>query len=174
MRLYEDGLIYKGHRVIHWCPRCLTSLSDEEAEPVETDGRLYHIAYPVAGDPSRSVVVATTRPETMFGDVAVAVNPDDERYASLVGKKVILPIVNIEIPVIADAYADPAFGTGVVKITPAHDANDFEVGLRHKLAMPIVIDETGAMNEGADAAGRVPAALRGADRFHAREETVAC
>ena len=172
VRLYDRGLIYRGHRVIHWCPRCLTSLSDEEAEPQETNGTLYHISYPVAGDPSRSITIATTRPETMLGDVAVAVNPEDERYRALVGHDVILPILDRPIPVIADEYADPAFGTGVVKITPAHDANDFEVGRRHGLAMPVVIDQYGKMDEGADAAGRVPPALRGVDRFEARKEIV--
>src|SRR5688500_4251133 len=129
VRLYEKGLIYRGHRVIHWCPRCLTPLSDEEAEFAEETGKLYHISYPLADDPSRSLTVATTRPETMLGDVAVAVNPEDDRYRDLVGRTVMLPIAGIEIPIIADSYTDPAFGTGAVKITPAHDANDFEVGL---------------------------------------------
>ena len=147
VQLYERGLIYRGHRVIHWCPRCLTSLSDEEAEGQETTGALYHVRYPLADDPSRSIDVATTRPETMLGDVAVAVHPDDERYKALIGKNVILPILDLPIPVIADEYVDPAFGTGVVKITPAHDPNDFEVGMRHKLPMPVVIDEHGCMNE---------------------------
>ena len=173
VRLYERGLIYRGHRVIHWCPRCLTSLSDEEAEPTETNGMLYHISYPLADDPSRSITVATTRPETMLGDVAVAVNPGDERYKDLIGKSVLLPILDLPIPVVADDYADPAFGTGVVKITPAHDANDFEVGRRHDLPMPVVIDMYGNMGEGADALGRVPAALRGLDRFEARKRIVA-
>jgi valyl-tRNA synthetase len=173
VRLYERGLIYRGHRVIHWCPRCLTSLSDEEAEPTETAGSLYHIAYPVAGDPSRTIVVATTRPETMLGDVAVAVNPEDERYRDLVGREVLLPILDLAIPVIADEYADPAFGTGVVKITPAHDANDFEVGRRHGLPMPVVIDMHGEVNEVEAAAGRVPAELRGVDRVDARRRIVA-
>ncbi len=173
VRLYERGLIYRGHRVIHWCPRCLTSLSDEEAEAQETTGALYHISYPLADDPTRSITVATTRPETMFGDVAVAVNPADERYVALIGKNVVLPILQLPIPIIADDYADPAFGTGVVKITPAHDANDFEVGRRHDLPAPIVIDEHGVMGEVADAAGRVPQALRGIDRFEARERVVA-
>ena len=173
VRLYERGLIYRGHRVIHWCPRCLTSLSDEEAEPRETNGTLYHISYLVQGDDSRSITVATTRPETMLGDVAVAVNPDDERYQSLIGTNVVLPILDLAIPVIADEYADPAFGTGVVKITPAHDANDFEVGRRHGLAMPVVIDQSGRMGEGPDAIGRVPAGLRGVDRFDARKRIVA-
>ena len=170
VRLYEDGLIYRGHRVIHWCPRCGTSLSDEEAESRDVDGRLYHIAYPVADDAKRTVTIATTRPETMLGDVAVAVNPNDARYTDLVGKKVVLPVVGIEIPVIADDYADPEFGTGVVKITPAHDANDFEVGLRHKLPAPVIIDEKAVVREVADAAGRVPAELAGLDRFDARKK----
>jgi len=172
VRLYERGLIYRGHRVIHWCPRCLTSLSDEEAEFQDEPGHLYHIAYPVEGQPGRSLIIATTRPETMLADVAVAVNPDDERYRDLVGKQVRLPIVDRAIPVIADAYADPAFGTGVVKITPAHDANDFEVGKRHSLAMPVVIDEHAVVREVTDAAGRVPADIAGLDRFEAREKIV--
>jgi len=153
VRLYERGLIYRGYRVIHWCPRCLTSLSDEEAEFQDETGKLYHIAYSLA-------------------DVAVAVNPDDERYRDLIGKHVVLPIVNVRIPVIADEYADPAFGTGVVKITPAHDANDFEVGTRHSLAMPIVIDEHGVVREVKDADGRVPRELDGLDRFDARDRIV--
>ncbi len=172
VRLYERGLIYRGHRVIHWCPRCLTSLSDEEAEGQETNGALYHVSYPLAHDPSTSIIIATTRPETMLADVAVAVNPGDDRYAALIGKDVILPILDVPIPVIADEYADPAFGTGVVKITPAHDASDFEVGRRHNLPMPVVIDEHGVMNEGASALGRVPPSLRGLDRFEARERIV--
>ena len=185
VRLYKDGLIYRGHRVIHWCPRCLTSLSDEEAEFSEETGALYHVAYPLSegdkvgggrseGGPTSttSLVIATTRPETMLADVAVAVNPKDKRYKDLIGKTVRLPIVNIDIPIIADEYADPEFGTGVVKITPAHDANDFEVGKRHKLPMPIVIDEHGIMAEGADAAGRVPDFVKGDDRFVARKKIV--
>ena len=173
VRLHERGLIYRGHRVIHWCPRCMTSLSDEEAEFTETTGKLYHIAYPVSDDPARALTVATTRPETMLGDVALAVHPEDARYRDLVGRTVTLPIVGRPIPVIADAYTDPAFGTGVVKITPAHDANDFEVGRRHALAMPVVIDATGTMAEGADAEARVPAAIAGLDRFAARERITA-
>ena len=172
VRLFDDGLIYRGYRVIHWCPRCLTSLSDEEAEFQDETGKLYHIHYPVTGQPGRFLTIATTRPETMLADVAVAVNPDDERYRDLVGKTVTLPIVGIEIPVIADEYADPKFGTGVVKITPAHDANDFEVGRRHQLAMPIVIDEHGVMREVKDAAGRVPTGIAELDRFEAREKIV--
>ena len=168
VRLYDDGLIYRGHRVIHWCPRCLTSLSDEEAEHVEEEGKLYHIIYSLADDPSQGLTVATTRPETLLGDVAVAVNPDDDRYMALVGQMVTLPVSGIRIPIIADEYADPAFGTGVVKITPAHDPNDFEVGMRHKLATPVIMTPEGTMGEGADASGRVPATLRGVDRFAAR------
>src|SRR5687768_8253229 len=172
VRLHERGLIYKGHRVIHWCPRCMTSLSDEEAEFKDTPGKLYHITYPVSGDPARSVTVATTRPETMLGDVAVAVHPEDERYRDLVGRSVVLPVVERPIPVVADEYTDPAFGTGVVKITPAHDANDFEVGRRHNLPMPVVIDATGTMKEVSEAEGRVPDGLVGLDRFAARERVV--
>src|SRR5688500_16124668 len=172
VRLYEKGLVYRGHRVIHWCPRCLTSLSDEEAEPHETTGKLYHIAYPLADDRARSLVIATTRPETMLADVAVAVNPNDDRYRDVIGRRVVLPIVQLEIPVIADDYADPEFGTGVVKITPAHDANDFDVGMRHTLAMPVVIDEHAVVREVSDAQGRVPDELRGLDRFEARERIV--
>src|SRR5215203_5474669 len=178
VRLYERGLIYRGHRVIHWCPRCLTSLSDEEAEPTETSGALYHLSYPIVeselppGEQRRALSVATTRPETMLGDVAVAVNPNDERYQGLIGKHVLLPILNIPIPIVADDYADPEFGTGVVKITPAHDANDFEVGRRHALAMPVVIDEHGVLTEVADAEGRVPTELQGLDRFVARDRIV--
>src|SRR3954469_19112771 len=170
VRLFEKGLIYRGHRVIHWCPRCLTSLSDEEAEFNDEPGFLYHIRY---GSPGAEIVIATTRPETMLADVAVAVNPEDDRYRALVGKTVKLPLVGVEIPVIADEYADPAFGTGVVKITPAHDANDFEVGKRHKLPMPVVIDERGIVREVEGAAGRVPAGVNGLDRFAAREKIVA-
>jgi valyl-tRNA synthetase len=172
VRLHEDGLVYRGHRVIHWCPRCLTSLSDEEAEPRETSGKLYHVRYAAADGSGRSITVATTRPETVPGDVAVAVNPTDERYRDLVGTKVVLPLVGIEIPVIADDYVDASFGTGALKITPGHDANDFEVGQRHSLAAPVVIDETGAMREVADASGRLPASLVGLDRFEARDRIV--
>jgi valyl-tRNA synthetase len=173
VQLYERGLIYRGHRVIHWCPRCLTSLSDEEAQHSEAMGTLYHIAYPIVGaKDNSSLTVATTRPETMLGDVAVAVHPDDDRYKKLVGKSVLLPIANVEIPIIADAYVDPAFGTGVVKITPAHDPNDFEVGMRHKLPMPVIMAPDGTMANGVDAGTRVPAELLGADRFEARERII--
>jgi len=180
VRLYEKGLVYRGHRVIHWCPRCLTSLSDEEAEFHDTNGKLYHISYPLSGEPERSIVVATTRPETMLGDVAVAVHPDDDRYRDLIGRTVVLPIANVEIPIIPDSYTDPTFGSGAVKITPAHDANDFEVGQRHDLAMPIVITATGTMgqespremNERGETIERVPEGVRGLDRFEAREKIV--
>jgi valyl-tRNA synthetase len=172
VRLYERGLIYRGYRVIHWCPRCLTSLSDEEAEFHDEMGTLYHIGYPVDGQLGRVLTIATTRPETMLADVAVAVNPNDDRYRDLVGKTVRLPIVDRSIPVIADDYADPEFGTGVVKITPAHDANDFEVGRRHSLPMPIVIDEHAVVREVKDADGRVPPSISGLDRFEARDKVV--
>ena len=173
VQLYERGLIYRRHRVIHWCPRCMTSLSDEEAEHDEEMGRLYQIAYPVVGAKSNaSLIVATTRPETMLGDVAVAVHPDDERYKKLIGKSVTLPIANVEIPVIADDYVDPTYGTGVLKITPAHDPNDFEVGKRHKLPMPVIMAPDGTMANGVDANARVPAELLGIDRFEARERII--
>ena len=173
VQLYERGLIYRGHRVIHWCPRCLTSLSDEEAEHAEEKGSLYHIRYELADEPGKWLTVATTRPETMLGDVALAVNPEDERYASLVGRTVVLPIAGITIPIIADEYADPAFGTGVVKITPAHDANDFEVGKRHGLPMPVIMTAEGNIDNVTDADGRVPSELRGVERFEARVRIVA-
>jgi valyl-tRNA synthetase len=170
VRWYDDGLIYRGHRVIHWCSRCLTALSDEEAEHHDAQGNLYHVRYQVAGDPSRSLVIATTRPETMFGDVAVAVHPEDERYASFIGARLVNPANGVEISVIADAYVDRAFGTGALKITPAHDANDFEVGKRHNLPAPVTLTPDGKVAEFADAAGRVPAQYQGADRFDARKQ----
>jgi valyl-tRNA synthetase len=169
VRLWEEQLIYRGHRVIHWCPRCLTALSDEEAEHHETNGNLYHIRYPLV-DGSGSITVATTRPETMLGDTAVAVNPDHPRGRPYIGKKVRVPIAEVEIPIIADASVDKEFGTGFVKVTPAHDANDFEIGLRHKLEMPLVMTEDGRMGGGAD--GRVPPELEGLDRFDARKKII--
>ena len=173
VRLYDDQLIYRGHRVIHWCPRCLTSLSDEEAEFNDETGTLYHIRYPLADDPSRSLTVATTRPETLPGDVAIAVHPDDKRYASLVGTLVKHPLNDLLIPIIADSYVDPAFGTGALKITPAHDANDFEVGKRHGLAQPVVISPEGHLRDDpASGAVRTPAELVGMDRFAARDAIV--
>ncbi|ABB31198.1 valyl-tRNA synthetase [Geobacter metallireducens RCH3] len=165
VRLYEEGLIYRDNRLINWCPRCHTALSDIEVEHEEKAGNLWHLRYPVADEPGRFVVVATTRPETMLGDTAVAVHPEDERYAGLVGKTVILPLLNRQIPVVADDYVDREFGTGVVKITPAHDFNDFEVGRRHNLDVINVFDESGVIN----AAGHQ---YEGMDRFAARKKIV--
>ncbi len=172
VRLYGEGLIYRGHRVIHWCPRCLTALSDEEAEHADETGALYQVRYPVAGDPARSIVVATTRPETMLGDVAIAVHPDDSRYRDLIGRRAVLPLVGIEIPIVGDSAVDAAFGTGAVKITPAHDANDFEIGQRHNLPMPVIMNPAAEIEEGAEAAGRIPPELAGLDRFDARSRIV--
>jgi len=168
VRLWEEGLIYRGHRVIHWCPHCLTALSDEEAESKDTEGKLYYIHYPVDGGPAPFLTVATTRPETLLGDTAVAVNPKDTRHAGFVGKVARLPIADIPIPIVADEAVDPAFGTGFVKVTPAHDATDFEIGLRHNLEMPLVMTEDGRMAH----ATRVPKALADLDRFEARERIV--
>jgi valyl-tRNA synthetase len=165
--LYKDGLVYRGHRITNWCPRCLTSLSDLEVEHEETKGKLYLIKYPLV-DGSGSLTVATTRPETMLGDVAVAVHPEDERYKSFVGKNVRLPLTTREIPVIADSYVERDFGTGALKITPAHDANDWEVGQRHNLPQPVVIDAEGKLS----ANEFVPADLQGKDRFKARDIVV--
>jgi valyl-tRNA synthetase len=166
VRLYEKGLIYRGERLVNWCPRCATALSDEEAIPHETEGGLYKIRYPLAGDATRGLTVATTRPETMLGDTAVAVHPEDERYRDFIGKTVILPLLNREIPVIADGYVDRAFGTGALKITPAHDPNDFEVGERHGLPRVNVLTPDGKINE----AGGPYAGL---DRFEARKRVLA-
>ncbi len=164
VRLYQEGLIYRSHYIINWCPRCQTALSDLEVEHHEVSGKLYHLKYPLK-ESDRFVVVATTRPETMLGDTAVAVNPEDERYRAVIGKKVILPVVNREIPIIADSYVDVEFGTGCLKITPAHDFNDFEIGLKHGLEQIKVIDEAGRMNENAGP-------YRGMDRFECREKIV--
>jgi valyl-tRNA synthetase len=175
VRLYEKKLIYRGHRVIHWCPRCLTSLSDEEAEHAEETGKLYYVDYLLADggtEDRKAITVATTRPETILADVAIAVHPDDERNRKFIGMEVTLPITGLRVPVIADEYVDPAFGTGALKITPAHDANDFEVGKRHKLAMPVVIDAEGRIQDSGDGTGRVPESLRGLDRFEARDKMV--
>jgi valyl-tRNA synthetase len=151
--LYERGLIYRGNRIINWCPNCKTALSDIEVDHLETEGKLYYIKYPVK-DSNEFLRIATTRPETMLGDVAVAVHPEDERYQYLIGKTLLLPLVGREIPVIADEYVDPTFGTGAVKVTPAHDPNDFEMGLRHKLKQIIVIGFDGKMtDEAGDYAG---------------------
>ncbi len=145
VRLYEEGYIYKGHYIIHWCPRCLTALSDLEVEHEETVGKLYHIRYPLE-DGDLVAIVATTRPETMLGDTAVAVHPEDERYTQLHGKACILPILGRRLQIIADAYVDPSFGTGTLKVTPAHDPNDFVIGQRHNLPQVQVMDEHGIMN----------------------------
>ncbi len=166
VKLYEKGYIYKGSRIINWCPVCQTSISDAEVEHQEQDGHFWHINYPIAGTTDEFVEIATTRPETMLGDMAVAVHPDDERYRHLIGKTVILPIVNREIPVVADEYVDMEFGTGVVKITPAHDPNDFEVGKRHDLPMINVMNDDATINEnGGEYAGM--------DRYEARKKIVA-
>ena len=164
VRLYEEGLIYRENRLVNWCPVCLTVLSDLEVVHEERQGHLWHIKYPVAGT-KEFLVVATTRPETMLGDTAVAVNPKDERYAHLVGKKTLLPLMNREIPIIADEMVDREFGTGAVKITPAHDPNDFEVGRRHKLAEIDVMTDDGKMNAAAGV-------YAGMDRFEARKKIV--
>ena len=148
VRLYEKGLIYRGNRIINWCPDCKTALSDAEVEYEEVKSKLWHLRYPLS-DGSGFVVVATTRPETMLGDTAVAVNPSDERYIGMVGKTVLLPIMNREIPIIADDYVEVSFGTGAVKITPAHDPNDYEMALRHGLPMINLLHENGILNENA-------------------------
>ncbi len=164
VRLYEQELIYRGERIINWCPECRTSISDAEVDFVEKDGSFWHIRYPLA-DGSGDLTVATTRPETMLGDTAVAVHPDDERYRALVGKTLILPLVGREIPIVADSYVEQEFGTGVVKITPAHDPNDFEVGLRHDLPVITIMDETGVINEHGGE-------YQGLDRMEARKRIV--
>ncbi|HRK61267.1 MAG TPA: valine--tRNA ligase [Candidatus Omnitrophota bacterium] len=170
--LHDKGLIYQGNRIINWCPRCQTALSDEEAEHKDTEGGLYHLKYSVVGKKAPfekmgedHIVVATTRPETMLGDTAVAVNPEDPRYKHLIGKKLLLPLVNREIPVIADEFVDPKFGTGMVKVTPAHDPNDFEMGQRHNLPQINVMQPNGKMNEFAGD-------YNGMDRFEARKKVI--
>ncbi|HIS47342.1 MAG TPA: valine--tRNA ligase [Candidatus Scybalocola faecigallinarum] len=164
VKLYEKGYIYKDYRIVNWCPECQTTISDAEVVYEEQAGHFWHINYPVVGS-DEMVEIATTRPETMLGDTAVAVNPKDERYTHLIGKKVILPIVNKEIPVVADEYVDMEFGTGVVKITPAHDPNDFEVGKRHNLEQIIVMNDDGTINENG---GK----YAGMDRYEARKAIV--
>ncbi len=165
VRLYEKGLIYRGERIINWCPHCLTSISDAEVDYAEKDGNFWHLRYPLS-DGSGFIELATTRPETMLGDTAVAVHPDDERYKALVGKTVTLPLVGTEIPIIADNYVEMDFGTGVVKITPAHDPNDFEVGLRHNLPVINVMTDDAHINENG---GK----YAGMDRYEARKAIVA-
>ncbi|HAA85233.1 MAG TPA: valine--tRNA ligase, partial [Kosmotogaceae bacterium] len=144
--LYDEGLIYRGKYIVNWCSRCGTVLSDEEVEYIEIRGKLYHIRYPLKNNEG-SLVIATTRPETMLADTAVAVHPSDERYRELVGRVAVLPLMNRELPIIADHYVDPSFGTGALKVTPAHDTNDFLIGLRHKLPVIEVIDKTARINE---------------------------
>ena len=165
IRLFDKGYIYKGSRIINWCPVCKTSISDAEVEHVEQTGHFWHIKYPIIGEEGRFVEIATTRPETMLGDTAVAVNPDDERYTDIIGKKLLLPIVNREIPVIADPYVDKEFGTGCVKITPAHDPNDFEVGKRHNLEEINIVNDDATIN----ANGGI---YEGMDRYEARKAIV--
>jgi valyl-tRNA synthetase len=164
VRLYEKGLIYRGTYIINWCPRCQTALSDEEAEHQEHEGHLWYIRYPIKGEDA-SVVVATTRPETMLGDTAVAVNPSDERYKQLIGRTVILPVIGRELPVVADSFVDPSFGTGIVKVTPAHDPNDYLIGQRHNLSFVNIMNEDATLNENAGP-------YKGYERFEAREKLV--
>ena len=166
VEMYKKGLIYKGSRIVNWCPHCVTALSDAEVEYKDKPGNLWHLKYPIKGEEGRYVVVATTRPETMLGDSGVAVNPNDERYADLVGKTCILPLMNREIPIVADEYVDLEFGTGCVKMTPAHDPNDFEVGLRHNLESIRVLDDNGKVNE-------LGGKYCGMDRYEARKAIVA-
>ena len=164
VKLYNEGLIYKGERIINWCPLCNTSISDAEVNYEEKDGHFWHIKYPIKGS-DEYVVIATTRPETMLGDTAVAINPLDERYLHLKGKTVILPLCNREIPIVLDSYVEKDFGTGVVKITPAHDPNDFEVGKRHDLPIIKVMDDSAKMNENA-------LGYQGLDRYQARKQII--
>ena len=166
IKLYEKGLIYKGSRIVNWCPVCNTSISDAEVEHEEQAGHFWHINYPVVGEPGRYVEIATTRPETLLGDSALAVNPDDERYTDLVGKEVELPLTDRTIPIIADPYVDKEFGTGVVKITPAHDPNDFEVGKRHNLPEINILNDDATINN-------IGGKYAGMDRYEARKAMVA-
>ncbi|HET9133693.1 MAG TPA: valine--tRNA ligase, partial [Gemmatimonadales bacterium] len=166
VRLHEEGLIYRGKYIINWCPRCLTALSNEEAEKEETDGRIWHLRYPLA-DGSGHITVATTRPETMLGDTAVAVHPEDPRYAALIGTELALPLTDRRIPIVGDAAVEKDFGSGAVKVTPAHDPTDFEIGKRHGLAQLDVMTDDARMND------TVPERFRGLDRFEARKRVVA-
>lgn len=165
-KLYEKGLIYKGSRIVNWCPVCNTSISDAEVEHEEQAGHFWHINYPVVGEEGRFVEIATTRPETLLGDSALAVNPDDERYTDLIGKEVYLPLTDRKIPIIADSYVDKGFGTGVVKITPAHDPNDFEVGKRHNLPEINILNDDATINN-------LGGKYAGMDRYEARKAMVA-
>ncbi|NMB09955.1 MAG: valine--tRNA ligase, partial [Tissierellia bacterium] len=164
IKMYNDGLIYQGDRIVNWCPNCGTAISDAEVEHEDEKGNFWHIRYPFK-DREGYIIIATTRPETLLGDLAVAVNPEDERYTDIIGEKLILPLVEREIPIIADKYVESEFGTGMVKITPSHDPNDFEVGQRHNLGQCIVIDEEGKISEGY---GK----YSGLDRYVARKEMV--
>ncbi|HJA45380.1 MAG TPA: class I tRNA ligase family protein, partial [Candidatus Phascolarctobacterium stercoravium] len=164
--LFEKGLIYKGTRITNWCVNCHTALSDIEVEHEDTPGHLWYVRYPVVGEEDTYLTIATTRPETIPGDTAVAVNPEDERYAKLIGKTLRLPILNREIPVIADSYVDTKFGTGAVKITPSHDPNDYEMGLRHNLPEIVVIGKDGVMTEEAGP-------FAGLERYECRKQIVA-
>jgi valyl-tRNA synthetase len=166
VRWYEKGLVYRGHYIINWCPRCLTALSNEEAEKNEVDGRIWRLRYPLA-DGSGSITVATTRPETMLGDTAVAVHPEDGRYRDLVGRELALPLTDRRIPIVADEAVDPTFGSGAVKVTPAHDPLDFEIGRRHDLATLDIMTPDARLNDA------VPERFRGLDRFEARKRVVA-
>ena len=165
VRLYQEGLIYRGKYLVNWCPRCRTTLSDDEVEHEEVKGKLYELHYPLSGGGGR-LTVATTRPETMLGDTAVAVHPDDERYQKYVGQSVDLPLTGRKIPVIADAALERGFGTGCLKVTPAHDPLDYQIGVRHKLAVLNIFTESAALNENA------PAAYRGLDRLKARAKVL--
>ncbi|WP_343717233.1 valine--tRNA ligase, partial [Inquilinus sp.] len=167
VQLHREGLIYRDKRLVNWDPKLRTSVSDLEVEQKETKGHLWHFRYPIEGEEGRYIVVATTRPETMLGDTAVAVHPDDERYKDLVGRNVVLPLVGRLIPIVADEYSDPEKGSGAVKITPAHDFNDFEVGRRHNLPLINILDEEARLND------EVPEAYRGLDRYEARKRVVA-
>ena len=163
VRLHEQGLIYRGAYIVNWCPRCMTAISDLEVVHEEYQGKLYQIKYPVTGESGKFITIATTRPETMLGDTAVAVNPKDPRYTSLHGRKVLLPLLDREIPIILDDLADPEFGSGAVKVTPSHDANDFQAGLRHKLPQINVMDDQARINENGGP-------YAGLDRYEAREK----
>jgi valyl-tRNA synthetase len=167
VELYRDGLIYKDKRLVNWDCKLQTAISDLEVEQREVDGHLWYVRYPIEGESGRSITVATTRPETMLGDTGIAVHPDDPRYADLVGRRAVLPLVGRRLPIVADAYSDPEKGSGAVKITPAHDFNDFEVGRRHGLEPVNILDPRGHLND------EVPEAYRGLDRFEARERVLA-
>lgn len=166
VQLYKEGLIYRDKRLVNWDPKLHTSISDLEVEQKEQKGHMWHIRYQLEDEEERFITVATTRPETMFGDTAIAVHPDDDRYKDLVGKFAVLPIAGRPIPIVADEYSDPEKGSGAVKITPAHDFNDFEVGRRHDLPMINIFDVDAHMNENA------PEAYRGLDRFEARKKVL--